>query len=116
MYGNSTRENRETPAVLVTEQVASREAKAMCRTADMNAAGESDGCVVPTKGPNNGELVSPAEGLEGRRPTKENVGQHDPVPDSAPDMGGSLGLLGVREACDDSAFFLRRALDATHPR
>lgn len=42
---------------------------------DMNAGRESDGCVVPAKCPNKGGSLSPAEGMEGRRPTKENTGQ-----------------------------------------
>jgi RNA-directed DNA polymerase len=70
----------------------------MRRNVDVHVSGESDGCVVPTKGPNKVGDEPAAEGLEGRRPTKENIGQRAPVPDSAPDMGGSRKLLGVREA------------------
>jgi len=48
--------------------------KAMSQKSNMHVAGESDGCIVPTKGPNpRGQLQG--EGLEGRRPTRENVGQ-----------------------------------------
>jgi hypothetical protein len=47
----------------------------MSHNLDMNAGRESDGRVVPAKGPNKGGSLSPAEGLEGRRPTKENTGQ-----------------------------------------
>ena len=40
----------------------------------MHVGGESDGCVLPTKCPNNsGQPL--AEGMEGRQPTKENIGQ-----------------------------------------
>jgi len=48
----------------------------MSRTSNSNlhVAGESDGRIVPTKGP-NGEGQLSKEGLEGRRPTKENIGQ-----------------------------------------
>jgi hypothetical protein len=41
----------------------------------MNVARESDGCVVPAKCPNKDGRFSSAEGMEGRRPTKENTGQ-----------------------------------------
>ena len=40
----------------------------------MHAGGESDGCTVPSKRPNKGGQL-PAEGAEGRQPTKENIGQ-----------------------------------------
>jgi group II intron reverse transcriptase/maturase len=40
----------------------------------------------------------PAEGLEGRRPTKENIEQRGLVPDTGPDMGEADRLRGVREA------------------
>ena len=96
MYGNSARENWETPETPATEVVAGREVKAMRRNPSTHVPGESDGRVVPSKGPNNGALVALAEGLEGRRPTKENTEQQAPVPDSAPDMGGLRKLLGVR--------------------
>jgi hypothetical protein len=73
MHGNSTRENRETPLAPVTEIVAGRLEKAMSRESNMHAGGESDGCVVPTKCSNNCEPQ--AEGMEGRRPAKENIEQ-----------------------------------------
>ncbi len=57
---------------------------------------ESDGCVLPTKGPNNDGDIASAEGLEGRHPTKENTEQPDRVPDAVPDMGELSQLLGVR--------------------
>jgi hypothetical protein len=40
----------------------------------MHAGGESDGCTVPSKRPNKGGQL-PAEGAEGRQPTKENIGR-----------------------------------------
>lgn len=46
----------------------------MSRESNMDASGESDGCIVPTKCPNKGEQA-PAEGTEGRQPIKENIGQ-----------------------------------------
>jgi RNA-directed DNA polymerase len=74
--------------------------KVKSRNVAAHGTGESDGCVVPTKSPNNDErrsIGSSAEGLEGRRPTKENTGQRDLVPASEPDMGESNLLLGVRQ-------------------
>ena len=47
----------------------------MSHNLDMNVGRESDGCVVPAKCPNKGGGFTPAEGMEGRRPTKENTGQ-----------------------------------------
>lgn len=96
MLGHSTRENREAPGMPVAGW-AGREAKSMGSTADMHVPGESDGRVGPSKGPNNGEQVSSAEGLEGRRPTKENAGP-SPSLRTQSRVGESRGLLGVREA------------------
>ena len=58
----------------VTEIVAGRLEKAMSRESNMHAGGESDGCVIPTKCSNNGGQPL-AEGMEGRRPAKENIEQ-----------------------------------------
>ena len=61
----------------------------------MHVDGESDGRTVPTKCPNkSGEPL--AEGMEGRRPTKENIGQTT-APRTQSRTGASSGLLGVRE-------------------
>jgi RNA-directed DNA polymerase len=96
MHGHSTRENRETPSVPVAGEVSGRLEKAMSRESNMHAVGESDGCVLPTKCPNNGEQP-PAEGTEERQPTKENI-----VQTTAPRTQGRTselsGLQGVREA------------------
>ena len=68
----------------------------MSRTSDMHVGGESDGRVVPTKCPNKG--VKPlAEGMEGRRPTKENI-ELTPPPRTQCRTGESSGLPGVRQA------------------
>src|ERR1700686_886944 len=97
MYGNSTRENRAAPGVPAGAS-AGRAAKAMSHKADMHASGESDGRVVLTKGPNNGEQAAPAEDLEGRRPTKENTEQSPSLRTQGRDGRESRGLPGVREA------------------
>jgi RNA-directed DNA polymerase len=75
---------------------AGRLEKAMSRESDMHAGGESDGCVVPTKGPNKGGRP-PAEGLEGRRPSKENIGQAT-APRTQSRISELSDLLGVRKA------------------
>jgi len=46
----------------------------MSHNRGMNAGRESDGRVVPAKCPNKGGSFSPAEGMEGRRPTKDTLG------------------------------------------
>ena len=72
--------------------------KAMSRTSNSNlhVAGESDGRIVPTKGP-NGEGQLSKEGVEGRRPTKENIGQ-TPMARTQSRFPLYRGWDGVREA------------------
>jgi RNA-directed DNA polymerase len=62
----------------------------------MHAVGESEGCVVPAKVPNNGPPGT-LEGLKGRRPDKENSGGCNPSRTQSREIG-SRGLQGVREA------------------
>jgi RNA-directed DNA polymerase len=95
MHGNSTRENRETPSTPVVEGVTGRLEKALSQKSNMHVGGESDGRTVPTKCPNN-DGKPPAEGMEGRRPTKENIGQAT-APRTQSRTSASRGLLGVRE-------------------
>ena len=95
MYGNSTRENRETPSIRVTGCATRRVEKGMSSKSTMHVGGESDGREVPTKCPNNSGQP-PTEGMEGRRPTKENIEQPTP-PRTQSRIGESRGLLGVRE-------------------
>jgi hypothetical protein len=81
MHGNSTRENRETQSAPV--EVAGRLEKAMSRKSNMHAGGESDGCVLPTKCPNNSGKPL-AEGMEeGNHQGEHRAG--DRAPDSEPD-------------------------------
>src|SRR5580700_4603344 len=47
----------------------------MSHNLDKNVGRESHGRVIPTKCPNKGGSSTPAEGMEERRPTKENTGQ-----------------------------------------
>jgi RNA-directed DNA polymerase len=69
----------------------------MNHNSNMNADRESDGRVAPAKCPNNGGSTSPAEGMEGRRPTKENTGQT--AASQMQSWGIALdGLRRVREA------------------
>jgi len=95
MHGNSTRENRETPATPAGEDAAGRLEKALSPKSNTHVDGESDGRTVPTKCPNKGEQA-PAEGMEGRRPTKENTGQATP-PRTQSRTSELSDLRGVRE-------------------
>ena len=97
MHGTSTRENRETLAVPDPKLGVGRSRKVMSHNLDVHAGRESDGCVVPAKCPNKGGSLSPAEGMEGRRPTKENTGQVAAC--QIQSWGNALaGLHRVREA------------------
>ena len=68
----------------------------MSQKSNMHVAGESDGRVVPTKGPNS-EGQPSGEGREGRRPTKENTGP-SAATRTPSRTSASRGLVGVREA------------------
>src|SRR5881409_224416 len=96
MHGNSTRENRETPSTPAAEEAAGRLEKALSQKSNMHAGGESDGCVVPSKCPNNGGQL-PSEGMEGRQPTKENIVQAT-APRTQSRISELSDLLGVRKA------------------
>jgi group II intron reverse transcriptase/maturase len=95
MHGNSWRENREAPSTPVVESAAGRLEKAMSQKSNMHAGGESDGCVVPSKCSNKGGQL-PAESMEGRQPTKENIGQAT-APRTQSRIGELSDLLGVRK-------------------
>ena len=77
------------------EDAAGRLEKALSRKTNMHVNGESDGLVIPAKCPNKGEQAS-AEGMEGRRPTKENIGQTTP-PRTQSRTSELSDLHGVRE-------------------
>jgi len=96
MHENSTRENRETPSALIAEDAVGRLEKAMSRKSNMHAGGGSDGCVVPPKCLNKGGKP-PAEGMEGRQPTKENIGQAT-ARRTQSRISELSDLLGVRKA------------------
>jgi group II intron reverse transcriptase/maturase len=67
----------------------------MSQKSDMHVAGESDGRIVPTKGPNS--VGKPTgEGPEGRRPTRENIGQTAAARTQSR-FPAFRGLDGVRE-------------------
>ncbi len=67
----------------------------MSQKSNLYVAGESDGRIVPTRGPKPG--ATPGEGLEGRRPTRENIGQTAAARTQS-QTPASCGLDGVREA------------------
>ncbi len=73
MRENSLHGNREIPASPVPDGWAGRPEKATSRTSGMYGVGKSDGCIVPQKPPNKGGPPTPAEEVEGRRPTEENT-------------------------------------------
>src|SRR3954454_12444669 len=95
MHGHSARENRETLSMPGSHDGPGRVEKAVSRTSTTHVDGESDGRIVPTKGPNKDDGVS-AEAPEGRRPTKENTEQPT-APRTQRRTGASRALLGVRE-------------------
>jgi RNA-directed DNA polymerase len=86
-------ENRETSCVPADR--AGRSEKANSRTADMHAREESDRGVVPMK-PSNKGGQAPAEAVEGRPWTKENVTQSHTSPTQSGERV-SQGLSGVRQ-------------------
>ena len=77
------------------EDAAGRLEKALSPKSNMHVGGESDGRILPAKCPNKGEQA-PAESMEGRRPTKENIGQATP-PRTQRRASESSVLRGVRE-------------------
>ena len=68
----------------------------MSQKSSMHVGGESDGRVLPAKCPNKGGKPL-AEGMEGRRPTKENIGQTIACRTQSR-IHAWHGLLDVREA------------------
>src|SRR2546430_11012220 len=96
MHGNFTRENREVPSTPDTQSCAGRLEKDVIQKSNMHVDGKSDGRAVPTKCPDkSGNPL--AEGMEGRRPAKENTEQT--TASQTQSWGNALsGLRGVREA------------------
>jgi hypothetical protein len=68
----------------------------MSRQSNVYAGGESDGCVLPSKWPNKGGQP-PAEAMEERQPTKENIEQAT-APRTQSRISELGDLLGVRKA------------------
>ena len=96
MCGNSLHGNRDTPQSPAKDGWMGWSEKAKGHTSDIHGCGESDGCIVPEKLPNKGGDNSPAEAVEGRRPTKGNIIQ-TATPRTQGRTRVSLGLYGVRE-------------------
>src|ERR1700728_6412 len=86
----------EAPLAPAADEATGRLEKAMSRESNMYADGESDGCVVLSKRPNNGGQP-PAEGAKGRQPTKENIGQAI-APRTQSRISEMSDLPGVRKA------------------
>lgn len=103
MRGNFMRENRETHEVPSPDGGRGRSGKAIGRTPDMHASGESDGPIVPSKRANKaadmlGMNPAAAESVEGRGSTKGNGPRTRLAPDAVPDSKRGMGLRGVRQA------------------
>jgi len=94
MREHSMHENRETPWTPANEVSAGRSEKGQARASDAYVRGESDGCVVPVKSPNNDHGRS-AEAAEGRRPTKGKARQ-PAAPRTQSRTSASSGLAGLR--------------------
>ena len=87
--------SRETPATSASPMVADRSEKARGHTPVRYVAGESDRSIVPGKPANKGSVPLPAESVEGRGLTKENVEQWL-LDRTQRRVSRSRGLLGVR--------------------
>jgi group II intron reverse transcriptase/maturase len=103
MDGSSPRGNRETSVVPCGDHLPlGRSDKATSQTADMHAAEESDGLIVPSKRANNADEAVPrvaAESVEGRGPAKGNEEQ-SPIDRPQRRNHRSGGLFGVRLAAE----------------
>jgi RNA-directed DNA polymerase len=90
-------ENRETSS-LAAPQGSSPAGEGGSRKTGMNGGEESDGVVVPMKSSNKAaeQQAEAAERVEGRTPTKENIGQDHTSP-AQDGRGVSQGLAGVRQ-------------------
>ena len=97
MRGNSKRENREVPAVCESPD-SQRSENTTGGNADVNAAGKSDGLIVPAKSANNGAAEASTESTEESNPTKRNADQAVLRRTPSRKERKSHGLFGVREA------------------
>ena len=103
--GNFPHGSRETPVTSVSIVEADRSEKARGHNADMHVSGESYSSIVPKKPANKGRVPRPAELVEGRGLTKENIEQslldrtQSREKDGKPFEARSRGLLGERVAC-----------------
>jgi RNA-directed DNA polymerase len=96
MHRNFTRENRETPFAVRGQYDTDRWEKAMSYKTRMNGSGESYGGIVPAKQPNE-SLGGLQEAVEGRPPTKGNMGEPNSCRTQSRESEPS-GLDRVREA------------------
>jgi RNA-directed DNA polymerase len=102
--GNFPHGSRETPVTSDSTKEAERSEKARGHNADMDVIGESYSSIVPGKPANKGWVPKPAESVEGRGLTKENIQQtlldrtQSRKKDGKPFGARSRGLVGVREA------------------
>ena len=98
--GNFPHGSRETPQTSVSSMEADRSEKARGHKSDMDVGGESHSFIVPKKPANKGWVPRPAESVEGRGLTKENIQQtlldrtQSRRTDGTPFVARSRGLLG----------------------
>lgn len=97
MRENSKRENREVPAVSESHDL-ERSENTSGGKADRNAAGKSDGLIVPAKSANKGAAEASTESAEESNPTKRNADEADLRRTPSRKERKSRGLFGVREA------------------
>jgi RNA-directed DNA polymerase len=102
--GNFPHGSRETPVSSVSATEAERSEKARGHNSDMHVIGESYSSIVAKKPANKGWVPKPAELVEGRGLTKENIQQRLLGRTQSRKMNGKpfearlRGLVGVREA------------------
>jgi RNA-directed DNA polymerase len=102
--GHVAHGSREIPATSTSPMGVDRSEKARGHKSDRPVAGESDRSIVPQKPAHNGGVPLPAEAMEGRGRTKENIEQsllartQSRSSDGTPFVPRSRGLLGVRDA------------------
>lgn len=109
MFGNSTRDNRETPDVPMIP--VGRSGKAKSRTPGMHAAGESDGRVLPAKDPNKDDRVSSAEGLAERRHRPAGNARLHSADQPLPNPWCSISRNGTRGSPRDGGPSNRRVIE-----
>ena len=106
--GNFPHGSREIPATSVSLREMDRSVKAGRRTTDAHVVGKSDSSIVPKKQANKGSVLLPAESVEGRELTEENVTSTLLVSDTEPSYRGMRGWAYVKR----QRFYVRSQVGA----